>query len=475
MDIDKSEKLRAFLEKLPEDTLERLTQAVELDKLSGGSELPHGLLLEGLRPSIATSERHLDRTPTPMRMFCMPLEDLLAIKRTEKRAGRVARSSLTPVWEWLASDLMPALFREHYDKLTTAILENDTAKIREMSAEFHEAGTAALTRAMEAAPEGSERRKEIAKQLGGEDVVADAEDMAKALAAASEILDLRDQFVEPVQTLNRELLKKLCGKYDQVAEQRPDSARYLLVVAMQRMSRPWEILRTAAFLPKKSDTGGVARGDLNMVADLLFGDMNDRIAFFEEQNPRTFDPDEACHQLTTYARLAQGIASELEVLNDKGWQEAYDELQTRGARDFERLIEHVPDQIKSAMPFRLIGTYAAKSSRRPDLRSDPDPELLDRAVKLATFMRESRPLAYAANIAETHSDAYDVILDNLNTYRNGLLGELRSFEDASMLSRARAYLDLTVELTAILVSEGEAQIFRRKSAQAERGDQAANG
>jgi len=475
MTAEKSQKLKAFLEKLPDHLVDQLTQTVERDKLTGGSDMPHELLLQGLRTALAEGEHAVNRTPTPMRMFCMPVEDLLVGQRVKKRAGRIARSSLTPVWEWLASDLMAADFRELYDNLTVAIIENDAAKVRETSTVFHQAGADAISKAFAKAPEGSKARAEFANTLGGEDVTMDAEEIGLMLGAAPEILELREVFRAPVPTLTRELLTTLCEKYDSVAKRSPESARYLLAVAMHRLSRPWEILRVTAFLTKTKDTGAVSRDDLDMVVDLLFTDMEDSIAHFEEQKVRTFDPDEARHHITTYARLAKGIAAELESFNDEAWKERYDVLQADGAEEFERLIEQVPEQVKAAMPFRLVGAQSSISSRRPDLRNDPDRVVLDRAVRLANFMRESRPLAFAANVETVHSAAYDVILDNLNAYRNGLLTELRSFEDASLLSRARAYLDLTVELTAILVSEGEAQIFRRKGAQAERPDIAATG
>lgn len=475
MDSEKSQKLKAFLDKLPDHVLERLTQAVELDKLADASELPHELLLEGLRPSIATSEHHVNRTPTPMRMFCVPFEDLLVAGRRGKHRGRIARASLSPVWEWLASELMPTSFREHYDKLTTAILDNDQDDIRACSIKFHQAGAKALTKALEGATEGSKRRIKLASELGGEDIVDDAEDMAKVLEAVPEIFELRDNLVEPVPTLSRDQLRFVCDQYEAIEAKVPGAGPYALAVAMHRLTRPWEIMRAAAFIKAHADADGVSRSDLDMAVDILFADMEDCIAYFEEQKARSFDPDAAHHHIMAYARIAQGIAKELDVVGNERWRERYDELQARGAGEFERLIEQVPGQIKVAMPFRMAGGYASTTSRRPDLRRDPEPELLERAIKLATFMRESRPLAYAANISSTHSDAYDVILDNLNSYRNGLLSELRSFEDASMLSRARAYLDLTVELTAILVSEGEAQIYRRQTAQAERPDRAANG
>jgi len=475
MEDDKSQKLKAFLERLPDHLVQQLTQAVERDRLSGGSELPHDLLLAGLRTSFTDNQRQVNRTPTPMRVFCMPVEDLLVPARRQKRTGRVARASLTPIWEWLASDLMPEQFREHYDLLTNAILENDATKIHESAAAFQAAGAAALAEALADAPEGSDHREEIAAKLGGEDVVRDAEDFAKVLAAAPEILKLQDTFVAPVKAVSREQMKELGETYDQLVAQKPEAARYLLDVAMHRQKKPWEILRVAAFLVQKPGTGSTARADLDMSLELLFGDMEDCIAFFEDQKAHDFDPDNARRYITTYAHFAQGIAAELETNPDAAWKERYDALQTVGAREFERLIEQVPEQITAAMPFRVVGNASSATSHRPDLHREPEPGVLERAVKLANFMRESRPLAYAANVANSHSDAYDVVLDNLNSYRNGLLSELRSFEDPAMLRRARAYLDLTVELTSILVSEGEAQIFRHKSAAVERNDIAANG
>ncbi len=475
MDDDKPQKLKAFLEGLPERIVRQLTAAVERDQVSGGKDLPHGMLLEGLRPTLTAAESRVNRTPTPMRLFCMPFEDLLVGKRTVKRTGHIARSSLMPIWEWLAAEVMPALFREHYDRLTTAILENDTVGMRHVADELHAAGAAAIARALEAAPEGSSRRKEIAQSLGGEDAVKDAEDISRVLEAAPEILDLREVFPAPVKSLTPKLLNELRSHYDLLAEHMPDSARYLVVVAMCRLSRPWEILRAGVVLSRQNSDSLLSRTDLSLIGDLLFGDLEDVISYFRAQDARHFDPDEALYQLTKFARMSQGIADELESLKDATWARRISEIRKDASAVFERLIEHVPDQIRHAMPFRVSGAYAARSSHRPDMRNAPNPGTLQRALKLATFMRETRPLASSAAISATHSDAYDIILHNLNAYRDGLLSELRSCEDRELLSRARAYLDLTVELTAVLVSEGEAQIFRRKGALAERNDHAATG
>ena len=42
---------------------------------------------------------HDDRTPTPLRLFCRPFQDLLTCEpRKAKQKAAIARGSLVPVW-----------------------------------------------------------------------------------------------------------------------------------------------------------------------------------------------------------------------------------------------------------------------------------------------------------------------------------------------------------------------------------------
>ena len=73
MTDDKSNLLQTLLGKLPESAASKLAQAIEMDRLMDGRELPHDVILRGLRPSLSQSSRTL----TPLRLFCQPFEDLL--------------------------------------------------------------------------------------------------------------------------------------------------------------------------------------------------------------------------------------------------------------------------------------------------------------------------------------------------------------------------------------------------------------
>src|ERR1700743_2602106 len=107
MDASKAKQLSALLGTLPVPVAARLAKAIEVDRLSGGTALPHELILDAVRPSLRRTQPN-DRTPTPLRLFCRPFEDLLTLQpRTEKTKGRIARSSIAPVWNWVSQTLVP--------------------------------------------------------------------------------------------------------------------------------------------------------------------------------------------------------------------------------------------------------------------------------------------------------------------------------------------------------------------------------
>ena len=104
MTDEKTGLLQNLLGKLPESAASKLAQAIEMDRLMDGHELPHDIILRGLRPSLGQSSRTL----TPLRLFCQPFEDLLdSAPRKIKHKAVIARASVVPVWTWISTILLP--------------------------------------------------------------------------------------------------------------------------------------------------------------------------------------------------------------------------------------------------------------------------------------------------------------------------------------------------------------------------------
>ena len=125
MSPDKTGLLKAFLGGLPGHVAARLAQAVEMDRLMDGAVLPHEEILLGLRPVLR--QAHPDRTPTPLRLFCAPVQDLLSSEpRKEKQKAVIARSSILPVWTWLGGTLLAAETAAYVGDVRALILARKT-------------------------------------------------------------------------------------------------------------------------------------------------------------------------------------------------------------------------------------------------------------------------------------------------------------------------------------------------------------
>src|SRR6185503_19482856 len=173
--------------KLPDHVASRLAKAVEVDRLIGGTELPHDEILRALRPQLREVPKP-QRVPTPQRFFCRPFEDLLIdAERTTKQKGRIARSSILPIWNWLAHDLMPQQHRELTQVIRDAIVAGREQDIESRLADLWSESSSALKSALA----DEKRRSFAARKLGGLAIVDDAAEIALLLGGAKIVSELQ--------------------------------------------------------------------------------------------------------------------------------------------------------------------------------------------------------------------------------------------------------------------------------------------
>ena len=66
-----------------------------------------------------------NEAPTPSKYFFAPLEPLVVAGAPEHaNTGRIARSSLVPIWEWINRDLLPIMARDYEDQMKGFIASN---------------------------------------------------------------------------------------------------------------------------------------------------------------------------------------------------------------------------------------------------------------------------------------------------------------------------------------------------------------
>jgi hypothetical protein len=453
---DKIEQLMAFLGSLPETLALRLAKAVELDRLAEGKQLPHELILAGLRPVLRRS-RLVDRTPSPKRFFCRPFDDLLvSTPRKAKQRGRIARSSVDPIWNWLTQSVLPEQTAEYCRCVRQHILAYELAEADACAAEYR----SSAAQAMKDALADETARKSARLALGGEMVLADADEIALLLSIAPQITLLQTMTPKPVPSLTEELLFRLRSAYDALAGTHPDAAAYVAVIAMQRLERPWEALRLALMVARQSQDTLISSTDMGIVGELLLADLDAHAVAIRSVKPPSFDAADLLDHVSGFTLLSNGLVKEIEVRRDGRWGQRLLKERASVAEIMDDLMRKATRDIVAALPTLKSGTYAG-GPRVVDLTRPFDNEKGERAINYARLIAGCKPLAAAGSFAASLGEADTEVCLALKAYCEDLLRELRACE-GERRERAERYFELAVSLTHTLLSAEEGEFMRRR-------------
>ena len=457
LSADKQQLLSGFLGKLPEPVAARLAKAVEVDRLTGGKGLPHDEILGALRPQLRQAAQ-TERMPTPQRFFCQPFEDLLiGRERHTKQKGRIARSSIDPVWNWLANDLMPARHRELTDAIRDAILYSRLSDIEQRAAEFWAESAAALKSALA----DEKKMTAAAKKLGGVAAAEDAAEIALLLRGAPEIEKLQNRLPKPIFSLTDEDLAFLRDAYDRLTASDPDLAPYVPLVVLARLEKPWEVLRAVVALTRKSTDTLISATDLAVVGDLLFSDLDIYVKKIQAVRAVDFNSEAVLHDLASFTELSSGIVKELGLRRDGKWGQSLAKDRGAVARVLEGLLEKAPKEIQGALPLAKMGG-AGKALWPLDLSRAYDPVRNANAMRYAHLMVHSRPFAVAAAFSAKLNEAFDETASMLRTYGEDILRDLRGATGETR-TNIDAHFEPMLALCALVLGEQETALLRRRA------------
>ena len=456
MDTNKAQQLQGLLGALPPLVASRLAKAIEIDRLNEGRSLPHELILDGLRPVLRRGQSY-DRAATPLRLFCRPFEDLLSMTpRKHKQKGRIARSSIMPVWNWVSQTLVPDAAAAFSIGVKTSILAGRNDDMMNHAAQFWTVASQAIGSALE-----SERSRKAARTVLESDlVIEDAREMAVLLSVGIDILDLQAKIQKPLPSLTDEFVWKLREIYDRLAMSAPEAAPYVAVVAMQRLERPWEALKLPMNVTRQSQDTLISSTDMGLVGEILFGDIEYYTSMIRATRAQHFDADELIGHLTNFTTLSSGMVKAIEMRRDGKWGQRLLGDRAAVAEVMDGFMERAMKEVSAALPTVKSGSYAG-GPRTPDLAHHTDADKADRAVTYARLVSGCRHFAAAASFGASNKEASDEIGLLLKNYAEDLLKELRSATGDRRLN-AEAYFHLTVEMAALIFSQEEADLLRRR-------------
>jgi len=446
MPNDKTGLLKAFLSGLPGAAAGRLAMAVEVDRLMDGHALPHEDILEGLRPILR--REHYDRTPTPLRLFCRPFQDLLSCApRTAKQKAVIARGTLVPAWNWICNDLLPEEAAAYVAECRALVLAHRHDEALARAAQFWPLAAAAMTKAVS----GS---REAARKALGSDAAAmdDVAEMAMLLSAGEAMENLAGILPAPVPVFSEQLVWQVRDIYDQLVKSHPDVAPYVAVVAMNRLAKPWEALRLPLLVTRHSDDTLIAQTDMGLVGEILFARMDVLKTSIQITRHPLFDAQKLLDEVKTFADLSSHIVKEIELKREGDWAKRLMAERVMIGNIMETFMDRAPKEVGAALPMAK-GTGA-------DFSKPCNVEKQGMAVRYARLVAGSRNFAAAASFAAKQTAIYEGLCTSLKRYNEDLVKALKAHPQHAV---ANAQLQLCAELSTILFSEQEAELLRRRA------------
>lgn len=439
MTDEKSALLRTLLGKLPETAANKLAQAIEMDRLMDGRDLPHEVILRGLRPSLGQS----NRTLTPLRLFCQPFEDLLdSAPRKTKQKAVIARASVTPIWTWVSTVLLPEDSQGYFRAAKMLILSGKQEEARAQTRSFW----ALAGDKMRAALDGGQ-----AVKLGA-DEIADAREMALLLSEGAEMEKVQARLPKPLPHLTEEILWQLRESYDALIARNPDVAPFVAVVAMNRLQRPWEALRLPLMVSRQTSDALISKTDMGLVGEILFGRMDAMKAAIMATRHPIFDADVLVTQVVSFAELSSAVVKEIEVRRDGEWGQRLLKDRVVVGEAMDGFMDRAIKEFGNALPMQ-------KSSG--DFSRPANAEKRALALSYAKLVAGTRHFAAAGSFAAKHRTALEDTSNHLRRYIEDGIRELKGSSGEKRVT-IESQLLYGADIAAILVSAEEGELIKRR-------------
>lgn len=446
--------LTGFLGQLPENVAMSLARAIEVDRLVGGSDIPHEQILSALRPQLRHAAQR-QRTGTPLRHFCRPFEDLLVNARKVKQKGRIARSSIGPVWRWLQIELMGERHTKLTNGIRNAILQGRDLEVDgKLAVLWREAAEA-----MRAALADRDRTAAAGRVLGGQTVAEDAAEMALLVGGAERVLVIQKRLPKPIAVLANTEVDFLRDTFEDLCESDPDLAPYVGLIVMGRLERPWEALRLTAVMSGKMTDTIIASTDVGAVGELLFADLDIYTKKIQAARPIDFEPKELLANLAAFTELSSGMVKELGIRRDGKWGHRLAKDRAAVSDIMEGLVERAHKEILAALP----ALKASGRKQRPlEIGWAPDQDRVARALRYTYLLVHARPFAEAAAFSAKLADVMDATSTALRAYNEDILNEVRTAPPDLRASVDR-HFNTAVDICKLIFGNEEANYLKRRS------------
>jgi hypothetical protein len=423
------ERLRDYLRTLRPEARAMLVAELERGLLRGEESAGSDLILQELRRTIRAAGQPVTRIGNAARLFFAPVEPFLIDDAADhKRAGRLARVSLEPIWGWIGRDLIPAEAKALSEDINRALLDDDRTKAEQLTRALHDRALRRIKEAIASVTGDDKARRRLAVQVGTPRALDDLATLTRILANRDVLNDLARRLPNHLRSFERDEIDAVKSLLEGATTQKApagapavktDVFLYGFVLIMGRLASPWQLIRLATRAAESDVATRIAETPYAAAVAIVIGEVecmvSDLRAELKARRPVT-------SLLKNIHDAARGLRTEIDLPGDSPWSRQLTAIRTEVSNVLRAEIESTPGRVR-----RLL---RPRPNKEIPAGSQLDATDVSEAEALVEFVAACRSYASELAVNEMTVRSYTELQNYLESGTKILLDALRQAGDA---------------------------------------------
>jgi hypothetical protein len=438
------ERLREYLRTLKPEARSMLIQELERGLLRGEGDPGNQFVLEELRRAARAEAQTVPRIEDAAQLFFMPFEPFLVDGPADhRRMGRIARVSLDPIWHWIGRDLIPAEAKALSEDINRALLADDRAKADGLVRALHDRAQQKMRESLAANGNDERAQRRFAIQVGTPRPMEDIATLYQILELRDVLSDLAKRLPSSIRAFEREVVDQIKTLLDTissaknlgaVAARKNEVIRFGLIMLINRMAAPWQVIRLATRAAESDEPPRIAETPYAVAVNLAVGEVEATIDSLRTEF-KAGRPVMAL--LKSIHDAARGLRTEINLSGDSVWSRQLAAARADVSNLLKSEIDATPGRVRRLLRPRPANEIAAHST--------VDSSDLSEVEARVEFVSACRNYAGELALSEVTQRAYSELTQYLETSAKILLDALRHAGNADRPFR-QSQVDAAIRL-----------------------------
>jgi hypothetical protein len=272
-----ADRLSEFLQKLTPLSRSCLLSEIERLELCGVDIPGSSDILAKLRAEFRKDGSTQSRAGSPSRHFFMPLESFLINSAPEHaNPGRISRSSLVPLWEWICRDVLPTMARDYNKAIGDLDATNNSKELLKIASAFQTKIVKVLENTL-ASSNGTElARANLAQYTGSSTAFDDVVKMLHVLRARDALLKFDAKLPQRLSKFDDGQVARITPLLDSLRKANADAVPFALTLVAKRLKPDWQLIRLATKAAASKNAADIAMTPYAVALTMVLDQLDDK-------------------------------------------------------------------------------------------------------------------------------------------------------------------------------------------------------